>query len=304
MEERLLKFSRIADAGSFTKAAKLLHISQPALTVAIKKLERELGAELIVRGSRGFTLTEAGQLAYSSAKALYSGTQNLRLQMAEHTASQPSLRLGMIDSLADLLFVHGPYLHDLEQATQLSLSVDNSARLIELVIHDELDVALVARPARWPGALTAHDIGEEPLIFVTQTSRLDTTLKEIADKHLRHFLCYNQASRTFELIAEHFARFGVSVQPSFYSTSPEIMLQLVLAGRGAGVLPHLLVKPYVEQGQLTPVKIGGSSAINRRIMAIHRTGRKLPGQASGLLAQAERELQKLEIGSRTRTPSI
>jgi DNA-binding transcriptional LysR family regulator len=292
MEDRLLKLSRIVDVGSFTKAAVVLHVSQPALTTAIKKLERELGAELLVRGHRGLALTPAGRIAYDHAKAMHDGAQNLRLQLAEHAGVQPVFRLGMIDSLADVLFVHSERLQKLEQKTHLSLTIDNSARLADLVARDDLEVALIARPRQYRGALRTIDMGDEPLLFVAQTDQVALINSELTSKNLRHFLGYNQASHTYDLIAEHFTRQGVTMQPSFYSTSPEIILRLVLAGRGAAVLPYMLVKPHIDENSLTPVKIGESSVINRRIVAIHRTGRRLPAQADTLLARAQQELQE------------
>lgn len=293
MEERLLRFARIVDVGSFTKAAHDLHISQPALTTAVKKLERELASELIIRGSRGFTLTAAGQLAYESAKQIYADAQNLRLRLAEQAGHKTTLRVGLIDSIADMLFVQSSSLEELEQTTRASLTVDNSARLIELVEHDQLDVALIARPARLAAALHAQDVGSEPLIFVCGSKNIAAVKKELSQKRLWHFLCYNQASRTFQLIDAHFAGHGITLQPSFYSTSPEIMLQLVLAGRGAAVLPYSLVKPHLKSQKLTPLPMGTSPTIARQIVQVRRTSRALPVQAQSLTAQAQRRLKLL-----------
>lgn len=293
MEERLLRFARIVDMGSFTKAARELHISQPALTTAVKKLERELGSELIIRGSRGFTLTAAGQLAYESAKQIYADAQNLRLRLAEQAGHKTTLRIGLIDSVADMLFVQSSSLEKLEQTAHASLTVDNSARLIELVEHDQLDVALVARPARLAAALHAQEVGSEPLVFVCGRENATSIKRELSQKRLWHFLCYNQASRTFQLIDSHFARRGVTLQPSFYSTSPEIMLQLVLAGRGAAVLPYSLVRSHLGSGELVPLTISSSPVIARQIVRVRRTSRTLPSQAQALTAQAGKKLKLL-----------
>src|SRR5688572_9285664 len=106
MEDRLYKFARLVDAGSFTKAAAAMHISQPALTTAIKKLERELHAELLIRDSHTFRLTAAGAVAYDTAKELSTQARNLKLRLSEAADRKVHLNLGMIDSVADLLFVH------------------------------------------------------------------------------------------------------------------------------------------------------------------------------------------------------
>lgn len=233
MEDRLQKFAKLVEMHSFTKAAQALHISQPALTTAIKKLERELRAELIVRDSHTFSLTSAGMIAYRTAKDLAAHTENLRLNLLEHANEKVPLRIGMIDSIADLLFVHGDYLQDLERQTHLSLTVNNSAQLLELLEHDELDIALVAEPARVPRMLVSQSVGKEPLVFVANAANVSLQ-NEIAEKHISHFLSYNQNSRTHQLIESYFARHNIQLEPTFYSTSPEIMLQMVLANRDDG----------------------------------------------------------------------
>jgi LysR family transcriptional regulator, transcriptional activator of the cysJI operon len=293
MEDRLRKFARLVDAGSFTRAAHLMHISQPALTTAIKKLERELRTELLIRGGHGFTLTTAGTMAYKTAKELGVQTQNLRLQLSETANEKVTLHIGMIDSIADLLFVHQDNLPELEQETHLSLTVDNSQNLVTYVDHDDIDVAFVAEQLNTPSSLTATPLGEEPLVLVTQAAYAEQTAAELRKGSLHHFLSYNQHSRTYHLVNRYLTAQNITLHPTFYSTSPEIMLQLVLAHRAVAALPYLLVKNHLEGGKLSRVQVGKSSVIARRIVSLHRTGRVLPVQAEVLIAQTGKELSRL-----------
>jgi len=293
MEERLVKFARVVDAGSFTKAAALLRISQPALTTAVKKLERELHAELLIRSSSGLTLTAAGTIAYETAKQITTHTENARTQIREILHEKVTVSLGMIDSLAQLLFVQGSYLQELEKKTRLSLTIDNSARLVRLIERDDLDVAMITRPADIPGPLVAQELAFEPLVITTHRDLHKNVTAQLDTKQLDHFLAYNQASCTFSIIEAHFAAQGITLQPTFYSTSPEIMLQLVLHKRGTAVLPYQLVRPYIEQQVLQAVRIHGSCVIPRAIVAIQRRGKILPMHAEQALARARHELETL-----------
>ncbi|HUC90052.1 MAG TPA: LysR family transcriptional regulator [Patescibacteria group bacterium] len=293
MEDRLYKFARLVDAGSYTKAAKLMHISQPALTMAVKKLERELHAELLIRDNHTFRLTAAGAAAYETAKALSVQANNLKLRLAEAAEYKVNLNLGMIDSLADLLFVHNDNLPELEQSTHLSLTVDNTTRLLRYVEHDELDIALVARQPVIPAALATIDLGCEPLVLVAHIEQTKQIKRELATKELHRFLSYNLNSRTQTLVASHFTKHDIELYPSFYSTSPEIMLQLVLAKRGAAVLPYLLVRRHLAQHNLAAIAIGDSSVVSRSIIGIHRVGRSLPAQAIKLLDKTSTLLGQL-----------
>lgn len=297
MEDRLAKFAGIVEAGSFTRAAAAMRISQPALTTAIKKLERELGAELLIRSSHAVTLTAVGAIAYEAAKKITTETQNLETRIREAGKRNIILNLGLIDSLANLLFIESDYLEKLEQGAQVSLTIDNSSRLIDGVSHNELDIALVARPERLQPSLVSETIGEEPLVVVARHDSAQRVKADIANSQLQHFISYNQASRTYLLIAEHFAKQGISLQPTFYSTSPEIMLRLVLAGRGAAVLPYSLTRLLLEQGELLPIPVSGSPVINRTVICLHRAGRAIPAQAGEVLIHARAELKSLARGA-------
>src|SRR6266566_1918097 len=98
MEDRLQKFACLVDAGSFTNAAEELHLSQPALSSAISKLERELRTTLLVRGNRMLRLTEAGKVTYDSAKELGIVSDNLITRLTELSQGQLEVTIGMIDS--------------------------------------------------------------------------------------------------------------------------------------------------------------------------------------------------------------
>lgn len=295
MEDRLHKFAKLIDAGSFTKAAQVMHISQPALTTAIQKLERELHTELLIRGSHEFKLTAAGKLAYDTAKQIHVQTQNLKMQLTELRNQKPELRVGMIDSLANLLFVQSDELHDLESNTHLSLTVDNSDRLMTYVLHDELDIALIAHAVNMPQALMPINLGQEPLVLVAHKNIAATVAKDIAAGTLPSFLSYNQKSHTYQLVREHFARLGIKVSRTFYSTSPEIMLELVRHQRGVAALPYMLIKEYVQSGELVPVRVKKSCCIARTIVSVHRSGRSLPNEAGILLAKTQAKLTQLML---------
>lgn len=291
MEDRLYKFAKIVELGSFTKAAKALRISQPALTTAIKKLERELKSELLIRGTHSFTVTPAGRLAYAAAKELDVQIQNLKLHLHETSQQKTILNLGMIDSIADLFFVRGDYLSELKQSLYLSLTVNNSSELETQLIRDQLDVALIAVPAYIHRDLEATAFADEPLVLVAHPQNTQVT-EEMKHGVISNFLSYNRTSQTHRLVEGSFAKQSIILEPSFYSTSPEIMLQLVLAGRGVAVLPYLLIKDYLSKGMLQVIPIE-DMYIRRHIVVLRRKRRSLPAALQSLLQKGQIELNKL-----------
>lgn len=290
MEERLRKFAKVAQTGSFTRAARELHISQPALSTAIHKLERELGAELLARSHGTLKLTDAGEAALHHAKKLDMNAANFRQRLAELAGEKPKLTIGVIDSIADALFVHDNFMPKLEAQAHVSLSVNNSRYLLQVLERAELDSALIAAP-RQPINKTLHAVplGNEPLIAVTHPGRMRTVQRTLQLGELSDFISYDQHSHTSRIIREHFINRDIELRTILYSTSPEIILHMVRANRGSAMLPYLMVREAMRQGELVPL----SSPVARPIIAVQPRGRHAPKPLIELHAATRNTLQRL-----------
>jgi len=300
MEDRLKKFCHIVDCNSFTRAAKALHISQPALSAAVKKLERELGAELIIRSAeRAIVLTAAGKVAYAAGKQLTAAAHNLREAITTLRAEKIPLGLGMIDSIAETLLVRERELERLETWAQVSLSINSSATLVQDVHDHTLDVAIIATRAPLPKTIKVTPLGAEPLVVVTHESRRRTMLRNVHQGTLPDFLSYNRGATTEVLVRNAAEAAGVTLEPSFFSTSPEIMLELVLAGRGAAALPYMMVRPFLQDYALARIPLSKKQlVIHRPISAIQESGRSLPDNFAQTLERTTQYLRTLTHDAR------
>lgn len=288
MEDRLKKFAHLVDAGSFTKAAAELHISQPALSSSIAKLERELKTSLLVRGVRPLALTPAGTLAYQTAKDLSVQADNLKLRLAELAHQQITINIGMIDSIADALFA-SPEGLEMLQGVQVSVVVNNSRYLSEAVERGDLDIAFVADQQRRPSAiLEAKFVATEPLVVVSHAKR-----RAAPGTLLPDFIAYDQPSNTFRLVDEYLKAQDVQCRPSFYSTSPEVMLRLVLLNKGVAALPYLMVQDHLQAGNLKRLGSKTPWLIPRNIVALKRRDRELPVALQRLTHQTTMVLDSL-----------
>lgn len=288
MEDRLKKFAKLVDAGSFTKASRELHISQPALSTAIAKLERELKAPLLARGARPLALTSAGKLAYQAAKDLAVQTDNLKLRLSELSHQPVALRVGMIDSVANVLFAGSSGLEILGDA-KVSVIVNNSRYLAELVERGDLDIAFIAaQQKRWPSTLEVKIIAAEPLVVVSNSKRKLKSRTSLPD-----FIGYDQPSNTFRLVSRALVDYGVVSQTRFYSTSPEVMLRLVVQDKGIAALPYLMVREHLTNGHLKRLGTPKPWLIPRPIAALKRRDKELPLGLKQLIGQAAKTLDTL-----------
>ncbi len=265
MEDRLRKFAQLVDSGSFTHAARELHISQPALTASIQKLERELHAALLIRGGRHVRPTDAGRFAYEAACEVSATGRTLKSRIADLTKRRPRLRAGFIDSIAGLLFSSAACVDTLEEAADLSITVDNSRQLRRFVAQDSLDIAFITEPVEPDAGL--RYVASEPLILVCHRSQAHSIADGIQRGVLRRFISYDLQSSTYAQIHHHLQVAHLAVRPVIFSTSPDVMLQLVKLRKGCAILPYGALKDALQNHDI--VTVGPKPfVVMRRIAAL------------------------------------
>lgn len=94
---RLHYFCMIAQAGSLSRASEMLHISQSALSKAVKTLEEELEEKLMIPSGRGIAITDAGWMLVNESKPLLERLQKLKVKLKEKEKVRPSIRLGSFE---------------------------------------------------------------------------------------------------------------------------------------------------------------------------------------------------------------
>ena len=165
MEIRELRaFIAVADEGSFSAAARKLHVSQSALSQTIRSLERQLGVRLLERHSAGVTVTDAGGLLVREARALLAQHDRVLAAVAGQAAAGPAiLRVGVPLELPGSVLPQG--LADMGAAfpqTRAEISHDSSAAQLAALEAGDLDLALARECPPGPG-YDAVLVAEEPL---------------------------------------------------------------------------------------------------------------------------------------------
>ncbi len=138
----------LADVRHFAKAAAACFVSQPTLSIAIKKLEEELGLILFERHRHDVLVTPAGERIIEQAKVVLHEAEHLKqLAQAQHDQFAQPLRLGAIFTVAPYIFpTLIPALHQTAPSLLLYLEENYTAVLAEKLASGELDVILVAAP--------------------------------------------------------------------------------------------------------------------------------------------------------------
>lgn len=189
----------VINTGSITKAARSLYISQPALSQSIKRLEKELGTDLLDRSNVPITLTYAGQRYIDAMKQVRTITTNLINDLSEVAGeAQGMMRLGIsLQRSMQLLPLVLPEFTDKFPHVRLELEEHGSGTL-EKMLHDgKCDVALITTSPRYEDLNYLLLETEEVLLMASKKTKLterfpDNATISITDAQEEHFVSLKQ----------------------------------------------------------------------------------------------------------------
>jgi DNA-binding transcriptional LysR family regulator len=252
MELRQIRsFLSIAETLHFGRAAKLIHLSQPALSLQIRALEEEIGVRLFERNRRKTTLTAAG-LAFrnDAAAALSQLEQAFRSARLAAGGKLGLLRIGFV-STAGIEIVPNIVRQFRKSNPKVEFSLRNilTAEQIQMLENGSLDVGFLRMPVGEHSALDVVTVHREPFVLVVPSShklakKKKVRLREVADQD---FVMYERtyAPGFHDLIYGIFrdARFTPKVSQN--AVEIPMLVSLVASGMGITIMPASVVKHSV-----------------------------------------------------------
>lgn len=244
MELRQLRyFLVVADELHFGRAAERLHITQPPLTVAVRRLERELGVQLFDRTTRRVALTAAGQAFKDRIKAAVADLDSAAGDVADVAAGRSGrIRVGFVSSASYTTLPEAiRAFRQHRPRVDLVLNPLTSGEQVEQLLDGALDVGLIRDPGDVPG-LNLELVSTEDLVVVLPETHPLAALQEVQPQDLEaepmilfpYRLMPGFVARVLRLF-EPLAVPPVVVQQAIHQ---ETVLGLVAAGLGVSVLPE------------------------------------------------------------------
>lgn len=281
---QLTYFLRIADLGSFTRAAAVLHVAQPALSRQIKQLEDDLGVVLFARSDTGIRLTEAGVMLAERARVLLLQFESVRSEVgALATTVQGRLHVGMPPSLFDLVTVPlvTRYRTDYP-AVHLGVTEGISSTLYQMVAAGELDMGWVLSTELMPGLEQQPMIKEQLFLAYPNAVSMDldadgcVSLEQVA----RHPLVLTRWPNALRVLLDDTAQArGLKITSLFDSNSSRLMVKAVASGLGCTVNTYSALYESHRCGSIRIAPIHGLSKtwtlIHSRDRGMSMAGRKL-----------------------------
>ncbi len=289
--DALRSFCHVARERSFSRAAKLLHVSQPAMSVRIKTLESELGERLFDRARQGVALTEAGSVLFESAEKIFRDVEGAlaRLRELRETGSG-RVRLGCSDTAS--LYLLPPVLKRFRKryaAAEVTIRNAHTSEILDLLVRGELDFGIVTKPVSLDRRLEARDLYAEPFVVVAQAGdpllRRDEVTLQALDG--RPMVALERGTATRDAVDRALRQAGVRPRIVLETGNIEVQKQYAAHGFGCAILPRGAIAE--GDGRRLKARAIKGEPLSRTIVAVLARDRYMPRSAEallGLVAQA------------------
>lgn len=255
LETALGHFLAVVEHGSFTAAAEAAHVSQPSLSVAVRKLEERLGTALLHRHARGVEPTRAGQILVERSRQAAGALEAAGDEIAA-LQSEPRgrYRLGCHESLGTYFLpgFMGPFLAK-HRGIELTLFNANSVQVEEAIVAREVDLGLVVNPGRHPDTVVQHLFGDQ-VLFVA-ASKVARTFDEPREALASLPLLHVPAIRQTQHLLGSLRQDDIEAERPIACSSMALVKSLVLDGTGIGILPWRVASHGVPKGRLVALDL-------------------------------------------------
>lgn len=238
--DQLRAVSTVAATGSFSAAARLLSLTQPAVSQQVKELEARLGVTLFERLGRRMQLTPAGEELLHHARDLLDRAEIAEAAMVHYRGGKLGrVRLGADGTLCS--YVLPPVLRKLLQAhpdLELEVHAGASSVLAHKVVTNELDIALITRPQHVEPILEVETVlTDELLAFWPDTLGPAPDRVTPRSLHRRPFVGFSAGNMTHALVQGWLDAEAARPSPVMYFDMGMTIAAICGAGLGAAILP-------------------------------------------------------------------
>lgn len=266
--DQLRSFSMLASLGSFSAAARRLNLTQPAVSLQIRQLEKRFGVRLVERSGRRIRTTFAGEQLLKQVSRIESSVTDAMAAMAPFKNDAVS-RVVIGTGATACIYLLPPMLQTIRKRLpelQLLVHTGNTADVLRMIEDNVIDVGLVTGPIFGRAfSFTPAFTDEQVAVFPKQGLHAPRRVTPDALAALPLVL-FEPGGNTRRVIDDWFTRGGVSPKPNMELGSVEAMKELIGAGLGCGILPRLSVARDTKRFVVRSL----SPALSRKLFIVLR----------------------------------
>ena len=277
-------FHAIATEKSFSRAAEKLLRTQPAVSLALQRLEQELGEKLIDRSGKDLILTDAGRTVLDYARrfqSLQHEMENSIAELRDHSAGR--LTIGANESTTLYLLRHIEKYRELYPKVKITVRRSLSSRLPNELLDGNLELGVISYDPS-DERIKSKVIFTDALAFVVSPKHRLANRKTVSLTELgaENFIAHNVLSPYREVVLREFQAHKVPLRMDVEMPTIETIRKLVQSNLGVAFLPRMCVEEEIEQKTLFEVRVK-EIHVERKIRLIYPTRRGLSHAAKAFL---------------------
>lgn len=276
MDLRVLRyFKTIVEEKTMHQAALKLNISQPPLSMEIRKLEEELNVELFHRVGRGLELTDAGKFLYKKSLDLLSMADSIQKELKNFDNYQV-LRIGMMSSSYGLYSsgIMKKY-QKLYPNVQFEIYEGNTYELMDKLNQNMIELAIIRTPYDNNRNFKIYELDKEPMVALGTKEFFDSNLPITIQELSKYPIIYYQ--RFEKLLENVFNKYDVGLKTNYKNQDTRTTLLLCEQGLGVGIVPkmatslthNMYVREIVEKDLITTPAVIHKNDIKLSLAAIN-----------------------------------
>ncbi len=274
----------VAAEKSFSRAAEKLHRTQPAISLAIQRLETELGGQLIDRSGRELILTDAGRIVIEFARRfqnLHRDMENALTELTDNAAGR--LTIGANESTTLYLLQHIEEYRRLYPRVKVQVRRTLSSKVPTQLLEADLELGVISFDPQ-DERLISTVIYTDHLAFVVSPKhrfarRKSATISELG---METFIAHNVVSPYRERVIREFQKHKVPLNMDLEMPTVETIRRMVQRDQGVAFLPRMCVEQEIQQKLLCEVDVK-ELRMERKIRLVYPARRALSHAARAFL---------------------
>ncbi|MBI2989531.1 MAG: LysR family transcriptional regulator [Deltaproteobacteria bacterium] len=264
-------FQAVAKHGGFNRASKYLRLSQPAISINIKKLEEELGVELFERLGRSIQLTDAGRVVEEHVTRLTDVLSEMRQAIDEIKGlGTGQFRCGAATTIG--IYLLPKILVQFKERfpkVETQFFSGRSSEIEKRVLSNDLDIGFVGSDLASSSRLRTHTFFTDELVIITPSNHYLARFRKVSPKRLIDLplILGPKDSYTRKIIEKHLETAAIPYRCVMEVENTEVIKAAVSEGLGISILSLARIQREIKNGLLIPVRISGIS-IKRQFKVI------------------------------------
>lgn len=251
-------FYHVAKNSSFSDAAAKLHVSQSAISQAIKNLEQKTGSQLFFRKTREIKLTSEGELLFKHIEQAYNFIKTGESKLLEaQNLEHGEIRVGVSDTICKYYLID-PIGKFIKKHPKVKIQVINrtSHQIQDILKEGIIDLGIVTLPIHDKGIYVRNFISVED-IFVASNKFIELKNKPLTLKELSSYpvLMLDRSSSTRRNIDTLLQKKGINLVPEIELESIDLLLEFAKIGLGIAHVLKESAEPFIEKNELFKIEL-------------------------------------------------